>query len=94
MDTEQLHKKLLAVLGIMGALAQIKPLATPSVLRIKDADGKRALHCALEHHNDPKVIKQLINRNPVKLVSGVVDFFRNLPAESSFSNYGEVFTLL
>jgi len=71
MNAEQQHKKLLIAFRIKGALQQIKPLATPSVLRIKDADGKRALHWAVEHHDDIKVIKLMISpiqrRSPLLL---------------------------
>jgi len=42
MDTKHQHEKLLNAFRIKGALTQLKPLATPSVLHIKDADGKRS----------------------------------------------------
>ena len=72
---------------------------TSSVLRVADADGKRALNWAIEHHNDPKVIKLVVSRYPPALGSvvggeGIVWYFRDLPAENRFSNYDEVFNLL
>ena len=80
-------------------LALIEPLATPSVLCIADVDGKRALHWALEHHDDPEVIKLVISRLPPALVTVVGDvriweFFKDLPAENRSSNDVEIHGLL
>ena len=74
-------------------------MATPSVLRIKDADGERSLHWALEHHDDPEVIKLVISRLPPALVTVVGDvriweFFKDLPAENRSSNDVEIHGLL
>jgi len=73
-------------------------LVTPSLLRIGDADGYPPLFLALKHHNDPRVIKLLISRNPETLVSligveYVMSFFHHLPAENRFSNHAEISTL-
>jgi len=47
--------------------SKIKPYAT--LLRVADAEGKRALHWAIEHHNDPNVVKLVISRYPEALLS-------------------------
>jgi len=81
-------------------LALIEPLATPSALRIKDADGKPPLWLALEHHNDPAVIALIICRHPSALVSVVggeviwLWFMRLLPADNRFSNHDDILDLL
>jgi len=71
MDTQRQHHKLITAFRVEGGMSQVKPLATPSVLRVADADGKRALHWALEHHYNPKVIKLVISRDPEALYSVV-----------------------
>ena len=70
MDTQRQHHKLITAFRVEGGMSQVKPLATPSVLRVADADGKRALHWALEHHYNPKVIKLVISRHLPALGSG------------------------
>jgi len=99
MDTEHQHKTLLTAFRDKGALAQIDPLATPNVLRIADADGKRALCWALEHHNDPEVIMLVISRDPEALVSvvggvRVWEWFNSMSAENRFSNHADIHRLL
>jgi len=77
MDTDQQNECITHVLlthlrsAIRGdqPYSKIEPYATPSLLRIADAEGKRALHWAIEHHNDPRVVKLVISRDPEALVS-------------------------
>ena len=74
-------------------------LATPSVLRLVDANGKPPLWQALEHHDDIEVIQLLISRHPEALVSVVgglciVHFFDGLPAENCLSNHDEIIDLM
>jgi len=96
MDTEQQQlETLIIVFRGKAPSAQIDPLATPSVLRTTDADGKRALHWALALQEDREVIKLVISLDPTALVSvvgsdGVYPFFRRLPIEKRFSNRDEV----
>jgi len=96
---QQQHQLAEFLISYRAPLALIEPLATPSVLCIADADGKRALHWAVKHHNDPEVIALVISRHPPALVAvvggeHVVTFFRDLPVENRFSNHDEVGQLL
>ena len=100
MDTEQQQlMKLVGAFWNQAPLAQVDPLATPSVLLIADAEGKPPLWLALEHHNDPKVIKLVIRRLPEALLSVVYDrciirCYKNLPAKNRISNHGKIGRLL
>jgi len=60
-DQQQL-KKLIGAFWNQAPLAQIDPLATPSVLRIADADGKPPLWYALVYHVNPEVVRLVIRR--------------------------------
>ena len=95
MDTEQQLENLLTAFCDNASLSQIDLLATESLLR----DGKRALPWALEHHNDPEVIKLLIRRHPLVLASvmrgePVWEWFDSVPPEDRFSNHDEIYDLL
>jgi len=99
MDADQQHlETLITAFRDKGAPALIEPLATPSVLRIADADGKRVLHWAVELQDDPEVVKLVISRDPEVVVSLVGDervwqWFDSQPAEN-FSSHDEIYNLL
>jgi len=100
MDADQQHlDTLITAFRDNASVAHVAPLATPSVLRIADADGKRALNWALELQDDPKVIKLVISCDPQALVSVVCGvrvwvWYNGMPVENRFGNHNEVYRLL
>jgi len=93
-DQQQLER-LCASFRMRLPLSQIEPLSTPSVLGIT----KYPLRLAVEHHDDPEVVKLLISRDPGALISvvcgkGIISHFRNMSAENRFSNHAEIKDLL
>ena len=100
MDANQQHlETLITAFRDNASVSHVAPLATPSVLCITDADGKRALNWALKLQDDPKVIKLLISFDPQALVSVVCGvcvwvWFNSMPAENRFGNHNEVYRLL
>jgi len=101
MDTEQQQlDTLITAFRDKAPPAPIEPLATPSVLRIADSDDKRALHWALELHEDPEVMELLVSSDPTALLAvlggkAIWSWFENyLHAENRFSNHDEILDLL
>ena len=91
MNAEQLRERnervaLRTIINNNEPLALIKPLVTERRVSTADDDGKFPLWRALEHHNDPKVIKWQISLYPPVLVSVVggktiFQWFHDLPLQ-------------